>query len=41
MENMYDIIARSDLHGQLNDSGGQYVIVGGLGLHAVTNAEKN
>lgn len=40
MENVYDAIARSDLHGQLNDLGGQYVIVGGLGLHAVTNAEK-
>ncbi len=40
MGNMYDIIEKSNLHGQLNDLGGQYVIVGGLGLHAVTNAEK-
>ena len=40
MENVYDVIARSNLHSQLNDSGGQYIIVGGLGLHAVTNAEK-
>jgi hypothetical protein len=40
MENVYDVIGRSNLHSQLNDSGGQYIIVGGLGLHAVTNAEK-
>lgn len=40
MGNMYDVIARSDLHGQLNDLDAQYIIVGGLGLHAVTNAEK-
>lgn len=37
---MYDVIARSNPHSQLNDLGGQYVIVGGLGLHAVTNAEE-
>ena len=41
MENIFDIIEKSNLHDQLNDLGGQYVIVGGLGLHTVTNAEKN
>ena len=41
MENIFDIIEKSNLHDQLNDLGGQYVIVGGLGLYVVTNAKKS
>lgn len=36
---MYDVLAKGNLH-QLGGLGGLYRVVGGLGLHAVVNAEE-
>ncbi len=37
---MYDVLAKGNLHEELEGLGGLYRVVGGLGLHAVVNAEE-
>ncbi len=37
---MYDVLAKGNLHEELERLGGLYRVVGGLGLHAVVNAEE-
>ena len=38
--NVYDVLAKGNLHEELEGLGGLYRVVGGLGLHAVVNAEE-
>ena len=39
-ENIYSLLVRRSIHDRMEDREAPYNVVGGLGLHAVTNAAK-